>query len=255
MADVRRVLETRKNGLKVNLFEFDIENEEKFSNLKEYLINKVKRSGVHNIEEYNLTYYGSKNLNPAFVAKFNEQVAQINIPKRAVIPQFDVRRERVTEWMAQHLLEQVYGCTFYDEADKRLNLKTVEIDKHTDGIDVQFLHAQKLFPHFFISQDIPVVTVGIVVVDALQLHADAIDQKLSLLRNFLVAQADFYGDEFPCFLHNHSVQVRLFCVPENRICQICLFSICVKYPVVAIVVNPLGIKADVDIKEMSLGPA
>ena len=136
MADVRRVLETRKNGLKVNLFEFDIENEEKFSNLKEYLINKVKRSGVHNIEEYNLTYYGSKNLNPAFVAKFNEQVAQINIPKRAVIPQFDVRRERVTEWMAQHLLEQVYGCTFYDEADKRLNLKTIEIDKHTDGIDV-----------------------------------------------------------------------------------------------------------------------
>ena len=125
----------------------------------------------------------------------------------------------------------------------------------TDGIDVQFLHAQKLFPHFFISQDIPVVTVGIVVVDALQLHADAIDQKLSLLRNFLVAQADFYGDEFSCFLYNHGVQVRLFCVPENRICQFCLFSLRVKYPIAAIVVNPLGIKADVDVKEMSLGPA
>ena len=61
MADVRRVLETRKNGLKVNLFEFDIEDEAKFSNLKEYLIDKEKKSGVHHIEEYNLTYYGSKN--------------------------------------------------------------------------------------------------------------------------------------------------------------------------------------------------
>lgn len=47
-----------------------------------------------------------------------------------------MRRERVTEWMAQYLLEQMYGCTFYEEADKRVNLKTVEADKHTDGIDV-----------------------------------------------------------------------------------------------------------------------
>ena len=38
--------------------------------------------------------------------------------------------------MAQYLLEQMYGCTFYEEADKRVNLKTVEADKHTDGIDV-----------------------------------------------------------------------------------------------------------------------
>lgn len=136
MADIRKVLETKKNGLKVNLFEFDIEDKETFNNIREYLINKVKISKVHNIEEYDLTYYGAKNLNPAFVAKFNEQVAKINIPKKTAIPQFDVRRERITEWMAQYLLEQIYGCVFYDEADKRLNLKTVEIDKHTDGIDV-----------------------------------------------------------------------------------------------------------------------
>lgn len=56
--------------------------------------------------------------------------------QKTKIPQFDVRRERVTEWMAQYLLEHEYGCKFYDEADKRVNLKTVEIDKHTDGIDV-----------------------------------------------------------------------------------------------------------------------
>lgn len=134
--DVKKVFETETNGLKVNLFEFDIEDEENFAQIKEYLINKVKTSKVHNMEEYDLTYYGGRNLNPEFVARFNEQAAKINTPKRTSIPQFDVRRERVTEWLAQHLLEQSYGCKFYDEADKRLNLKTVEIDKHTDGIDV-----------------------------------------------------------------------------------------------------------------------
>lgn len=136
MADARKVLETEINGLKVNLFEFDIDNEESFNDIKAYLVNKVRISKVHNVEEYDLTYYGTKNLNPEFVTKFNEQVAKINIPKKSRIPQFDVRRERVTEWMAQYLLEQEYGCQFYDEADKRVNLKAVEIDKHTDGIDV-----------------------------------------------------------------------------------------------------------------------
>lgn len=136
MTNIRKVLEREVNGLKVNLFEFDIESEESINQIKAYLVDKIKISKVHNVEEYDLTYYGSKNLNPDFVARFNEQVAKINIPKRAKKPQFDVRRERVTEWMAQYLLEQEYGCKFYDEADKRVNLKTVEIDKHTDGIDV-----------------------------------------------------------------------------------------------------------------------
>lgn len=136
MANVKKVLETEVNGLKVNLFEYDVESEESIRQIKEYLINKVKISKVHNTAEYDLTYYGAQNLDPEFVARFNEQVARINIPKKSAIPQFDVRRERVTEWIAQYLLEQEYGCKFYDEADKRINLKTVEIDKHTDGIDV-----------------------------------------------------------------------------------------------------------------------
>ena len=82
MAGISKVLETELNGLKVNLFEFDIENEESFNEIKAYLVNKVKISKVHNIEEYDLTYYGTKNLNPDFVARFNEQVAKINIPKK-----------------------------------------------------------------------------------------------------------------------------------------------------------------------------
>ena len=73
MADVKKILETVVNGLKVNLFEFDIENEDGYNKIKEYLINKIRITKVHNMEEYDLTYYGAKNMNPAFVAKFNEQ--------------------------------------------------------------------------------------------------------------------------------------------------------------------------------------
>ena len=38
--------------------------------------------------------------------------------------------------MAQLLLEKEYNCKFYEEADKRMNIEPVEIDKHTPGIDV-----------------------------------------------------------------------------------------------------------------------
>ncbi len=136
MSGIKPLLETKLNGLNVKLFEYDVEDEQSFSELKEYLINKVRSSKVHNVNDYDLNYYGSRNLNPEFIKRFNESIAKINIPKKTSIPQFDVRRERVTEWMAQYLLEHEYGCTFYDEADKRINLKSVEIDKHTDGIDV-----------------------------------------------------------------------------------------------------------------------
>ena len=49
MTGISKVLETELNGLKVNLFEFDIENEERFNEIKAYLVNKVKISKVHNI--------------------------------------------------------------------------------------------------------------------------------------------------------------------------------------------------------------
>lgn len=136
MAGISKVFETELNGLRVNLFEFDIDNEQSFNELKEYLIHKIKISKVHNADKYDLRYYGAKNLSDEFIEKFKQEAAKINIPKHSKIPQFDVRRERVTEWMAQYFLEQEYGCSFYDETDKRINLNPVDIDKHTDGIDV-----------------------------------------------------------------------------------------------------------------------
>lgn len=137
MSVIKELLSSKANGLKIKLFEYNIDDEESYKKIKDYLINKVRKSKVHNTLEYNLAYYGSANLNPEFVKKFNERVAEINIPQKAKkIPQFDVRRERVTEWMAQLVLENKYGCKFYEEADKRMNLETVDIDKHTSGIDV-----------------------------------------------------------------------------------------------------------------------
>ena len=59
MAGISKVLETELNGLKVNLFEFDIENEENFNEIKAYLVNKVKISkemveDIFDIEDINI---------------------------------------------------------------------------------------------------------------------------------------------------------------------------------------------------------
>lgn len=137
MSTIKELFFSEINGLRIKLFEYNIDDEESYKKIKEYLISKIKKSKVHNDLEYNLTYYGSANLSPEFVKKFNEKVAKINTPrKNKEIPHFDVRRERVTEWMAQYLLENKYNCKFYEEVDKRMNIDTVDIDKHTPGIDV-----------------------------------------------------------------------------------------------------------------------
>ena len=57
MANVKKVLETEVNGLKVKLLEYDVESEESVRQIKEYLVNKVKISKVHNTAEYDLTYF------------------------------------------------------------------------------------------------------------------------------------------------------------------------------------------------------
>jgi hypothetical protein len=136
MTAIKELLSTKSNGISVRLFEYDIDDNQSFKELKDYLISKIRASKVHNTEIYNLNFYYSKNLNPAFIEKLNKRVAEITVPKKSRIPQFDVRRERVTEWMAQLLLEKNYGCRFYEEADKRMNIEPVDIDKHTSGIDV-----------------------------------------------------------------------------------------------------------------------
>lgn len=136
MDKIRKILETEANGLKIDLLEYDLKCEDSLDEIKGYLIDKIKTSKVHDLAKYNLNFYGSKNLIPEFKEKVNERIAQICTPQRAQLPQFDVRRERVTEWLAQFVLERKYGCKFYNESDKRINLKPFELNKHTPGIDV-----------------------------------------------------------------------------------------------------------------------
>jgi len=136
MAAIKELLSTNSNGLSVKLFEYDINDEQGLNDVRQYLIDKIQSSKVHRKEEFDVSYYASKNQNQEFLDKLNSRIASINTPIKSKIPQFDVRRERVTEWMAQLLLEEKYNCVFHDEADKRMNIEPVAIDKHTPGVDV-----------------------------------------------------------------------------------------------------------------------
>ena len=136
MAVIKKICDKDINGLHVNLYEFDVNDKTSVDELRNYLIEKVKNSKAHSKDTYDLSFYSSSNMDPRFIKRFNAQAAAISVPVRTSNPTFDVRRERITEWMAQFLLEQKLGCKFYDEADKRMNLNPVEINKHTPGIDV-----------------------------------------------------------------------------------------------------------------------
>ncbi|MFL0250885.1 hypothetical protein ACJDT4_10670 [Clostridium neuense] len=205
MAAIKQLLATKTNGLNVKLFEYDIDDEQSYNQLREYLISKVKSSNVHNVENYDLTYFAAKNLKPEFIQKFNEKVAKISIPKKSKVPQFDVRRERVTEWMAQLLLEKEYGCTFYDEADKRMNLKPVEIDKHTDGIDVPGIRIVDNSIKFVIcevkaseTEKIPCTSVIASLQDDIQKAVDNRDNRVSreiLQYMYGIRNVKFHDDE------------------------------------------------------------
>ena len=118
-----------------------------------------------------------------------------------------MRRERVTEWMAQYLLEQMYGCTFYEEADKRVNLKTVEADKHTDGIDVPGIWIDNDRVRFVIcevkaSQEkkIPCSSVG-------PLQDDLLQRVIDFLARLIAGEKKDLADNlmfFPFLLRNNA---------------------------------------------------
>lgn len=129
-------LTTELNGLQVKLFEYDVKDEDSLMELKEFLYAKIRNSKLHKIEDYNVNYYSSQNMNPEFIRQLDERIKMITTPHVHKIPEFTVQRERVTEWMAELVLKEKYDCQFYEDADKRMNIDPVDIDKHTSGIDV-----------------------------------------------------------------------------------------------------------------------
>ncbi len=105
------------------------------------------------------------------------------------------------------MLEQMYGCTFYEEADKRVNLKTVEADKHTDGIDVPGIWIDNDRVRFVIcevkaSQEkkIPCSSVG-------PLQDDLLQRVIDFLARLIAGEKKDLADNlmfFPFLLRNNA---------------------------------------------------
>lgn len=136
MVKINELFSRENSGITIKLFEYDIDDDISYNELKEYLIQKVRGSKAHSITAEGILPYVTPEMDTNFIARLNQKITQLMTPAAHGIPHFDVRRERVTEWMAQLLLEQKYDCIFYDAADKRMNIEPVNLDKHTPGIDV-----------------------------------------------------------------------------------------------------------------------
>jgi len=123
------------NGIEVFLYQMDLNDARERKKIESYIKNKIKKMKMHNNYMENLKYL-SPNINIDLVSKCENRIKEIAIPKHSSKKWFDVRRSRVTEFMAELLLEKEQNCIFYDEADKRINLDILDLDKHAQGIDV-----------------------------------------------------------------------------------------------------------------------
>lgn len=134
-------LSAEQNGLQIKLFEYQTDDDS-LQALMQYLYAKIRNSKLHKVEDYGIQYYSAKNMDADFIQKLNERIQAITTPRVHAIPQFSVQRERITEWIAEMVLKEKFNCIFYDEADKRMNIDPVNIDKHTSGIDVPGIYMQ-----------------------------------------------------------------------------------------------------------------
>lgn len=122
------------NDFEVCIFELSDDSQLPF--LKDSITKKIQSMKTMNDFSSYVESFSVPTISPEFKNKFNERIKEISTPKENGIAWFDVRRSRVTEFMSQILLSNKYGCIFYDEADKRMNTTALEIDKHSEGIDV-----------------------------------------------------------------------------------------------------------------------
>lgn len=75
--------------------------------------------------------------NPIIKEKFlNRLKEQLRYKKKI---QFDKRREFITEFMAQALLEKEHGIIFWEELDKKINIDPIRMKKSADWMDVTWI--------------------------------------------------------------------------------------------------------------------
>lgn len=116
---------------------YDIDsNTENNEKLETYLVSKIKNIKIlNNLPAYK-EYLNVPNLDAGYIAKLQSHIYEIVNPKEHPIKHFDVRRSFLTEFLSQLLLERQYNCVFHSQADKRLNVDPVNVEKHSAGIDV-----------------------------------------------------------------------------------------------------------------------
>lgn len=125
------------NGIEINVYELDASNQsmDTVNYLESYLLRKIKAMKIH--QDFIVDdVFNVPTLKKDYIDRINQEIQKINTPAYSKLNWFDVRRSRVTEFMSQLLLEEEYRCTFFEEADKRINLSEYEADKHVSGVDV-----------------------------------------------------------------------------------------------------------------------
>lgn len=122
------------------MYEVDNTDTNEQLKLEEYLASKIKSIKIYNDLDKYADLLNVPNIDAAFAEKLRESIKDICDPKKHPIQAFDIRRSFVTEFLSQLLLERNYNCVFYEEADKKINVDPVMIEKHSAGIDVTGLH-------------------------------------------------------------------------------------------------------------------
>ena len=128
------------NDFEVSVYEVDNTDTNEQLKLEEYLASKIKSIKIYNDLDKYADLLNVPNIDAAFAEKLRESIKDICDPKKHPIQAFDIRRSFVTEFLSQLLLERNYNCVFYEEADKKINVDPVMIEKHSAGIDVTGLH-------------------------------------------------------------------------------------------------------------------
>ena len=125
------------NSIEINVYELDESNQsmDAVNYLESYLMGKIKAMKMHQDFIVN-DVFNVPILEKEYIDRINLEIQKVNTPAYSRLNWFDVRRSRVTEFMSQLLLEKEYKCTFFKEADKRINLAAYEADKHVTGVDV-----------------------------------------------------------------------------------------------------------------------
>lgn len=122
------------NDIEVTLYDVDLEKEDEINDLKNWLQQKIKRMNMHNADF--IDTFNVPTISEEFRQRIKEKYEKNSNPIENKIEWFDVRRSRVTEFMAQRLLEKQYNCLFYEEADKKITASIIDRDKHVGGVDV-----------------------------------------------------------------------------------------------------------------------